>query len=218
MNIYTHYSDSHRILYEEYFKPSLRSLYTKDELLIKYHYHDQFTKSGLFMENGWSDTMQHKLDVILNGIEECWGKQMIFSDVDIQFFRPFLSDLNEKLQDCDMVTQEDCGTMCAGFIACNCNDNTRNLITTVKKNYRNMVNDQVALNHFKHIVKYKLLSKTKYFTIGNFFNNKDGTHVWDNITDVNIPQDIILHHGNYVLGTDNKIRLMKYVRDNWKNK
>ena len=35
MKVYTHYSESHKDLYENYFKKTLRELYTKDELAIR---------------------------------------------------------------------------------------------------------------------------------------------------------------------------------------
>lgn len=216
--IYTHFSDSHKILYEDFFKTSLRKLYSKEEVNIRVLKQPQDTENGKFMENGWLKAMQYKLDVILRGIDEQWGKQFIFADCDIQFFKPFVDDIINELQDNDLVAQEDCSTLCAGFFGCNCNDSTRNLFKKINQNYKNMVNDQVALNTFKDDIKYKLLSKTKYFTIGNFFNNVDGTHVWDNISNIDIPPDIVLHHGNYVVGIENKMALMKMVRSQYENK
>ena len=64
MNIYTHYSDSHKELYENYFKKSLRKIYTKDEACIRAAYHKQTTSKGKFMEAGWLDSMKYKLQVI----------------------------------------------------------------------------------------------------------------------------------------------------------
>ena len=65
MKVYTHYSKSHKDLYENYFKKSLRELYTKDELAIRSACHRQTTSAGSFMEDGWLESMQYKLEVIL---------------------------------------------------------------------------------------------------------------------------------------------------------
>ena len=68
MKVYTHYSESHKDLYENYFKKSLRELYTKDELAIRSACHKQTTSAGSFMEAGWLESMQYKLEVILKAI------------------------------------------------------------------------------------------------------------------------------------------------------
>lgn len=75
-----------------------------------------------------------------------------------------------------------------------------------------MGNDQVALNNFKGSVNYKLLNKNLYYTIGNFFMNKDGTNNWDGISDVYLPNGIYIHHANYVKGVDQKIALMDKIK------
>lgn len=214
MNIYTHYSDSHKQMYDDFFKSSIRSLYTKDEVLIKGVYHRQTTTSGDFMSRGWLDSMDIKLNVILEALEENSGKSFIFSDCDIQFFKPFVHIINDELKDCDIVCQEDRGSLCAGFFGCNSNEKTKKLFSIIKENFRAMVNDQVALNNFKDLVNYKFLDVKQFFTIGNVFENTSGTYIWDNITNIKPPREIIMHHANYVIGTDNKIKLLKMIKAN----
>jgi hypothetical protein len=213
--IYTHYSESHSHLYNDFFKPSLRKIYSKEELPIKVLNHAQTTQNGTFMTNGWLDSMEFKLNVILTAIEENFEDWFIFADCDIQFFKPFLNDLKNELTDVDIVCQEDCKSLCAGFFACKGNISTKKLFTTIKQTFRYLVNDQVALNEHKHLVKYKLLDNKKYFTIGNFFDNIDGTHNWDNQTNIVPPKEILLHHANYVKGVDNKIKLLNLIRLNY---
>jgi len=211
VKIYTHYSDSHSLMYNEFFKPSLRKLYSKEQVTISCCNHKQTTADGSFMSQGWLDSMDIKLDVILTAIKE--NKWFIFADCDIQFLNPFIDDLEEELRDNDIVCQNDCESLCAGFFACKSNERTIALFKTIKGNFRHLVNDQVALNEFKSLVKYKLLDKQKYFTIGNVFNNLDGTHNWDNNTPISVPEDILVHHANYVKGVDNKVKLLKYVKE-----
>ena len=93
MKIYTHYSDSHKDLYENYFKKSIRNLYSEDELKIRSASHKQTTRSGEFMEQGWLESMKYKLQVILQAIEENRNEYFIFSDVDIYYYDKFIPDL-----------------------------------------------------------------------------------------------------------------------------
>lgn len=217
VKIYTHYSDSHKHLYDSYFKQSLRCLYTKEEVSIKVLHHSQTTQNGMFMSQGWLESMDFKLDVILTAIEENKDSWFIFADCDIQFLNRFINDLQEQLENTDLVCQEDCGSLCAGFFACKSNTRTKLLFQTIKNTFKYLVNDQVALNEHKKIVSYKLLDNKKYFTIGNCFNNADGTHNWDNETNIVPPKEALVHHANYVKGVDNKIKLLNMIKHNYEN-
>lgn len=217
MKVYTHYSDSHKVMYNDYFKPSLRSLYTKEQLPIRSCYHSQTTQNGYFMTDGWLDAMDIKLDVIIGAIEENMDSWFIFADCDIQFLNPFIEDLETEITNVDIACQNDRGTLCAGLFACKGNDSTLNLFQTIKKNFKHIVNDQVALNYFKYIVKYKLLDTEKYFTIGNVFTNSDGTHNWDNKTYITPPNKLLIHHANYVRGINNKLKLLANIKKSVKN-
>lgn len=212
MIVFTHYSDSHKEMYEDYFKSSLRDLYSKEEVLIKATYHPQTTDTGSFMSRGWLDAMDIKLNVIIEALNET--DEFIFADCDIQFFKPFVHYVQDALIENDLVCQEDRGSLCAGFFGCKSNDRTKELFNTIKKNFRQMVNDQVALNNYKHIVHSSTLDKDQFYTIGNFFENEDGTFIWDNKSNIIPPPNILLHHANYVVGVENKIKLLKMIKQN----
>jgi len=214
MKIYTHYSDSHRSMYDN-FKYTLRNIYTKEQVTIRCLYHPQTTQSGSFMTPGWLDSMEYKLNLILDAIDENKDSWFIFADCDVQFFKPFIDDLENVLQNTDIACQEDRGSLCAGFFACSSNNKTLNLFSTIKNNFRNLVNDQVALNKFQNLATCKMLDSKKYFTIGNFFNNSNGTFNWDNTTNIIPPKEIIIHHANYVVGVDNKQKNLEMIRKNY---
>jgi hypothetical protein len=199
-------------MYEDYFRSSLRKLYNKDEVLIKATYHRQTTNSGSFMSSGWLDSMDIKLDVILTALNET--EEFIFADCDIQFFRPFVHQVQSELTNYDIVCQEDRGSLCAGFFGCKSNNKTVELFTSIKNKFREMVNDQVALNNLKDTVRHKTLNKDQFYTIGNFFENSNGTFVWDNKTNITPPDNILLHHANYVIGVENKIKLLEMIKNN----
>lgn len=214
MKIYTHYSDSHEVLYRDYFKKSIYNLYSKDELQIRSVKHKQTTINGVFMEHGWEEAMKFKLQVIIQAIHENKNSNFIFSDVDIVFHNKFVDDLLNSIQDNDIICQEDRGTLCAGFFMAKGNERVLELFTRIYNTFTELVNDQVALNHYKDMVKYQLLDTEKYYTIGNYFNNENGTHVWDNITSITPPKKILMHHANYVLGVDNKLKLLNMIKTN----
>jgi len=214
MKIYTHYSDSHKGMYDN-FKYTLRNIYSKEQATIRCLYHPQTTQSGSFMTHGWLDSMEYKLNLILDAIDENKDNWFIFADCDVQFFNPFIEDLENTLQNADIACQEDRGSLCAGFFACRSNKKTFNLFDTIKNNFRNLVNDQVALNKFQNLATCKMLDSKKYFTIGNFFNNPNGTYNWDNTTDIIPPREMIIHHANYVVGVDNKQKNLKMIRKNY---
>tara|TARA_R100000700_G_scaffold34984_1_gene43326 strand:+ start:1211 stop:1873 length:663 start_codon:yes stop_codon:yes gene_type:complete len=215
MNIYTHYSDSHKELYEDFFKSSLREIYNKKEVSIRAAYHKQTTSEGKFMEAGWLDSMRYKLQVILQAIEENSNDYFIFADTDIVFYNDFIDDLKESLGDKDIACQEDCNSLCAGFFIARGNDKNKKLFTEIYNNFTEMVNDQVALNRLKDMVDYKFLDKEKYYTIGNFYDNPDGTHVWDGVTHIIPPKNMKIHHANYVVGVESKIKLIKMIKEKY---
>ena len=169
------------------------------------------------MEEGWLDSMRYKLQVILQAIEENKNDFFIFADTDIVFYRKFIEDLKNEIGDHDIACQEDCNSLCAGFFIARGNDKNKILFTEIYNNFTQMVNDQVALNHFKDMVSYKFLDKEKYYTIGNFFDNADGTHRWDGLTNILPPEKMMIHHANYVEGVEEKIKLISLIKKNYEN-
>lgn len=217
MKIYTHYSDSHQDMFHEYFLKSLRDIYSREELPLTAIYHSQTTECGAFMSNGWLDTMDVKINTIIQAIEENYGNSFIFSDSDVQFFKPFMGELSKELEKYDLVTQEDRGTLCAGFFGCNANEKTRTLFSLIKENFKSMINDQVCLNHFKNTVKYSLLNREQFYTTGNTFLSLDGSGIWDNTTKIIPPKTILMHHANYVVGVENKMKMLEMIKSNYGN-
>ena len=67
------------------------------------------------------------------------------------------------------------------------------------------------------MVNYKLLDTEEYFTIGNFFDNEDGTHRWDGKSEIKPPESMRVHHANYVVGVPDKVNLINMVRKNYEN-
>ena len=85
-------------------------------------------------------------------------------------------------------------------------------ILTSELNIESLI--EILLNNLKDIVSSTTLDKEQFYTIGNFFENKNGTFVWDNLTNIIPPPNILLHHANYVVGVSNKINLLKMIKSN----
>ena len=214
ITIYTHFTDSHKPMYDRFFLPSLRKLYSKDEVRLRVLQTPQLSKTGSFMSPGFVETVDVKVDHILRALDE--QESFIFADVDICFYKPFVEDVMNKLNGYDIVCQEDRESLCSGFFACKSNSSTKGLFKEIKNHLRSHnVNDQVSLNHLKDIVKYGLLDKRAYYTIGNFYTNENGTYIWNNKVHINPPSDMVLHHANYVVGVENKIRLLEMIKNNY---
>jgi len=217
-SIYTLYSKSHKPLYDNYFKKTLREIYSKDELLIRSYEIQHDTGTGEFMTEGWKNGVNIKQDVLLLALQQNKDGWFIFSDCDIQFFKPFVLELKEELEGYDVVCQSDTDTLCNGFFACKSNDTMINFIKKIKENFWSFPNDQVAFNYYKNLIKYKTLDKRKYFTVGNFFfNNENNTHEWDGSTNILPPKEIVIHHANFVRGVSDKIKLLDMIRNNYTN-
>jgi hypothetical protein len=199
MKIYTIYSDSHRLLYNDYF---LKTLPNEFDLICNEI--PQECSTGDFYEQGWDLTCYRKVELFIKACEDNMGKKFIFSDVDIQFFGNIKDILIEELGDYDIACQNDTGNIyCSGFFICDANERTLNMFKMMKENYNK--EDQTSLNQQIHFCKSKFLSN-RFFTIGHITHS-----VW-NGQDIDIPTDILVHHANWTVGIDNKINLLNMVR------
>jgi len=212
--IYTIYSKSHEKFYNEYFKPSLRNIYSKEELPIRACALTEVNGSNVYMSREWVQSVVFKVDMLITALQENKDGWFIYADSDIQFHKPFVKDVENELMSYDFVSQQDEDTLCTGFFAIKSNERTTRLLDTIKKNFWTYYNDQIAFNHYKDMIQYKGLDKEKYYTIGNFFNNPDGTHEWDGITNIIPPKNMLLHHANYVRGAQRKMDLLDLIKKN----
>ena len=203
MKIFTFFSESHRKLHKLF----LESL-EKTNPNIQIH-SDVIAQSGtgIFMDKGWENSMSDKLDQIIGSCE--FGEIFIHSDSDVYFFNSIEEKILEELGDFDIAFQDDGHVgLCMGFFICRPNSNVINLFKSVKS-ILNEFNghDQNALNSIidSSGVKYKKLS-------GLFFNygQKYGK-VWDG-EDFDIDPDILILHANWVIGVENKIKMISLVQ------
>ena len=200
MKLYTIYTESHKEMYKNYFLKTLPNEFEVVPTEIP-----QECTTGEFYSEGWDKTCYKKTELYLRACEENMGEIFAFSDVDIQFFGKIKDVLLEELGDFDIACQNDTGPYyCSGFFVCRGNERTLNMFRQMVKNYDR--EDQTTLNNHIHLVNSKFLSY-KFFTIGHLLNT-----AWTG-QDFEMKYEILMHHSNWVVGLENKAKLMDIVRE-----
>lgn len=212
MKLMTFYTPSHAEMYNNWFMRSLREVGFPEKDLITVGVDEQLG-SGTFRSPGFCETATKKVWAISNQLWEMdEGDILVFSDCDIQFFQPFMPEIEKKLEGADLVAQADMRGfqfICAGFVGMRVTDAMRLMWQFVGHStpkYPHAEQDQSALNEHKGMVTVDILSR-RYWTTGLI--TMDYWTGWD----FEIPEDIIMHHATFAIGIENKIVLMNKVRE-----
>jgi hypothetical protein len=211
--ILTFYSDTHKILYEDYFLKSYKKHLSNDFKLLEKKI-EQISPSGDFASFGFDLTMLEKIKWILENIDLEDEGYLVFADCDIQFF----GNLEFDLRSHDILFQHDYydRNYCAGFFVCKQNEKVLNFFNMVydefKASMNGKIDDQYVINN---ILKNRTLDLSsgflpsdKYWTVAFSTNG----NVWSN-QPVTCPKTVIMHHANFTIGVDNKIALMDIVKN-----
>ena len=230
MKVYIFYTDSHKILLDDFFLPSIKNEYNAELNITKF---EQKCPSARLNSNGWIETMYFKVDTILKGINENINKQnniFIHSDIDIQFFGNFIEDCKNifSQSNCDILFQKGGRSICMGFFICKANTKTKQFFTDIKSKMKtNGKNDEYNAKQLLNIppgysekkVNKSDLFDNEYSIKWNYLPSKkyiNGTHVAISTANEEFkppPQTTIMHHATYTTGVENKIKQLKYVRD-----
>jgi hypothetical protein len=213
MKIYTFYTPTHRIFHDEWFLPSLH-----DDIEVVSEQFPQHCPSGAYKSPGWNRCMLDKIDYLIQALDES-SDYFIYADCDIQFFNPIANDLLHTIeqQQLDLVAQSDSineRVICAGFFIAKATDTFREVLVTAKELLeRNIMPcDQTALNALLKFgannLKFGLLG-TEYFSV----HMGNGDNQWQPGQKINMPKYLVMHHANWTVGIDNKLKLMKQVRN-----
>jgi hypothetical protein len=214
--IYIIYTPSHAALFDNWFLPSLQRIYQTDEIVLYKKMLPQECPTASFKQDGWTKTTRKKVDYIIEAIQSNWGEVFIYSDVDIQFFRPFYDIITELMHGKDMVIQKNNprGELCTGFFACRANEKTLQLWTLARQRMEKhqTVSDQAALNYYLNKNNNPLDISWDYLP-DTFFGGGTMTGTgWCPGMDLDLPQGcIIMHHANYTKGIKNKIKQLSYI-------
>ena len=227
MNVISMVTRSHEILEKNWFLPSL-----KDDCVIKMlRFEDQGSGEGSWETESFNNAVTQKTKIIADFIEKHQGELIIWADVDIQFFRPIIPELERLMQSGeDMLFQRGCHTaeeVCTGFFICRCTKKTLRFWRTVQflMHLYNCKHDQYAANLL--LGNYwgrKDLGLGRF--IGNIFRiewrylpdsfyspGSNYSMIWEPGDLLTIPENIYLHHANWTVGIENKIAQFRYVRD-----
>lgn len=219
--VYTVYSDSHKQMYEKWFKGTM-----KDDFIIISRKIKQSCKSAEYMSEGWVSSVLNKIPLIEEAIKDNRKRGFfIFSDVDIQWFKPTKSKIlklltkNKKIdlffQRDDINPRNGLPYFCTGFFICRANKRTHKFWKKVKETMKkNRWGDQKSANEVidKKIVKGLRVAHLP-FKFWGARSNSLKKEKWEKGMPLYPPKNILIHHANWTVGVDNKIRQLKYVSD-----
>lgn len=223
MKLLTFYSDTHKELYEKFFLKSYNK-HLKDSFDLIDRHVLQISEKGTYGSKGFEETMFEKITLVIDNMDIESDEPLVFADCDIQFFGDFKEDITKDLGDNDISFQQnDVHNICAGFFVCNQNESVLKFFKEVKQRMlQNMVNgqlkrgisDQSIMNQMFRERKYKLgkLDQYKYFTVAI----TNGPTQW-NGGEFKVPKDVLMHHGNWTVGLENKFKIMEYVKKELEN-
>jgi hypothetical protein len=215
-------------MFKDYF---IKSFPFEPELELVVKFKPQVCQSSEFHSEGWRDTMMYKVQCFIDAAYETKdGECFIFSDPDIQFFKPFYHDLVKHIDGYDAAFQNDYGGgVNTGFFIMRSTQKTRAFLQTVKGNLHKFPEEQVCFNHLisnfhnyeKISFKMKILP-IEYWNYGELAcqratrQNPAGT--WNEGQDFDIPDNIIIHHANWTTPFTNKIKLLDYVKEKYNDR
>jgi hypothetical protein len=206
MKLLTCYTPSHKV-----FIKSFQTIHDVDpEIHTIVRELDQECPTGTFAEEGWKITTARKFDFILEELDKAEeGELLIFSDIDVQFFRPISTFAEKALANHDIVFQNDYyGHACTGFFYMRNIAEVRKLISAARMIIPQWRDDQEAMNKILPTWegRYGLLPP-QFFTFGMFYQH------WDGQDQFPLPPGIVMHHANWVKGIEKKRELLNIVKN-----
>lgn len=207
MKIYTMVSKSHQFLHDEYFEKSIKKFEPEAEIISEQQ--RQVCSTGEYYSDGWKESMRQKIEIYDKAINTD-DEFFIWSDVDIEFYSPFIKECIKELGDYDIAFQEGVGReYCAGFFICKINKKTKSFFKLLKEKYDLYACDQEAINKNIQRLNAKFLSD-------RFLNISFQHRHWSG-QDFTISHQLIMFHANYTVGLQNKITLLDRIKKNNNN-
>jgi len=190
------YSSSHEILKDYFF---LGTMCEQWELIEK---KSEEYSTGDHLSSGWSKIVKEKIKTYIEVIKNNTDEIVVFSDVDITWFKPVQEIIKQCLTQKDIVFQkenlhnEEVNT---GFIAVRCNKTVQNFFQDIFDN--TVDNDQTTANN---LIKTNKIKCNYGFLPVNFLN--------DNLFSCH-KKDILLYHSICTKPKDGKTSLqIKYEK------
>jgi len=205
MKLISVYTSSHTELKDKWFLPSV-----KDKFEIEFHLYES-NGAGIYMEPDWTEAVLFKSAVIIQSIRDNPGEILIYSDVDIEFFRPVWDRIRDAIKSSDIVCQLDdpYGNLCTGFFAMRANRLTLQLWEQVHEAVKTERRNQPAFNRIIktiHDLRYGYLP-VEFFGAGTFRPIR-----WSVGDRIYIPERPVMFHANWTIGPENKKTLLRQVK------
>jgi len=245
MKFCTFFSDSHKKIFDQCFIPSFPFESGLDLIVRKV---DQHCQSGNLFDVGWVNSMTAKQEFLNEMLKRNEGEIMVFSDVDIRFYQPIKSDIEDLLGGYDIIFQKDHfnnpNGRCAGFFATRSTQKIRALFARTLERLRESAEkrkgERVGFDHSEQNAVNREIEQTKdlkwgflperYYTHGLYEqgvkNPKEPRGFWWHLKHpsekdrVYVPLELTVHHANWCVGTDLKIELLNFIKakHDWKKK
>lgn len=213
MKVLTVVTPPHQLYLEKHFLPT----FPWDEgidLIIRRLPH--VCPSGQFMSPGFNEICRLKMQAI-NELCNRFANQIIFyCDVDVRFYTNTLyENVLKAIEDNHMAFINDGNNQYGcGVIAVQASHPVREFLSVLDGMIPEYRDDQEALNF--HIREFDNLEHN--FLPDSFFGIGKDFGYWPRKPEdkpIVLPENMVLHHGNFATGIKNKLELMEHVRGLW---
>lgn len=211
LSLYTCYSESHKLLYNDYFVKTLPS--AGNVSLFAYEM-PQVCPSGEFRQEGWNRMGLEKVQIMLRACQT--NDVFAFSDCDVVFFKPLEAVLSEQLGDFDLAGQDDGRGICSGFFICRSNERTlamfQQMFDLLSSATETSMADQYALNTCLKAVKHRKMPLSCVSSV-RLFRDRAVTNKRDiaEISVENLSSAMLAFHANWCCSLKLKSLLLERV-------
>ena len=204
---YTCFSSTHQVIYEKHFLPSFNKYLEQN---CELHARKLNYYVGSFGEKAFNEAGRVILQETINILRENIGKKIILSGCDFRFYRDFIPEIEQALHTFDLVGINDIyGPICGDFSAFIVTEKILKLYEWVLENDVRYINEQWTFNAGIKIIEIKAkILPNSFWTYGI----QKGSP-WEDGDEVYPPQNIALHHANFTIGAENKMKLLDAVQN-----
>ena len=167
---------------------------------------------GVFGNAHWTKSLRDKARNYLAAARMLKGEVVLFADADVLICRSF--DGYSILGDYDLVAQRDRNTICSGLYVARVTSEFISYLTMIAESdqfYRTkrVLGDQLAMNKLSSNLKRIRLEDPAIFWTPGYSGGR-----WSRVQDVesvSIPNDILTAHANWIVGLENKQKMLDRI-------
>ncbi|MCO6430885.1 MAG: class I SAM-dependent methyltransferase [Deltaproteobacteria bacterium] len=208
MKLYYFVTPHYQTIVDRYFLPFMPSDFDLREARL-----DQQVERYVFQGENWADLCLYKADVIVQAVRENMGSNILFTDADIQFFRPCRWQLEQLLEEHSMAFQNNLAPgepgfeINFGFFAVWCDAATlafwEAFRTLLRSNTKIFDQELVTLMLRQVPLKWAMLSHEEFMCPGR---------KWEPGQPLPVTPNLAMHHANWTMGIESKLRQLEQAR------